>query len=130
MKWKERKNTTTDVDNNGSNAQLLVNLASQKHNTELFFKNQYGEPYIAVRLGNDKHLEIIALESRKYKHYLAKLFRENNDGQIVGKEAINNAINILAANAEFDGQTIPLHLRVAWGDTLINRPILIAFTMI
>jgi hypothetical protein len=52
------------------------------------------------------------LKSKKYKHYLSKLFRENN-GEIVGEEAINNAINTLSADAEIDGETIPLHLRVA-----------------
>jgi hypothetical protein len=99
-----------------SHAQMLVNLASLNHNTKLFFRNQYGEPYAAVRLGTDNHLEIISIESRKYKHYLARLFRENTGGQIVGKDAINNTINTLAANALFDGETIPLHLRVAWGN--------------
>jgi hypothetical protein len=113
---KEGNNKNNEKDN-GNNAQLLVNLACQKHNTELFFKNQYSEPYIAVRLGTGKHLEIMSLEGRKYKHYLAKLFRENTGGQIVGKDAINNAVNTLAANAVFDGETIPLHLRVAWGNT-------------
>jgi hypothetical protein len=129
---KDSKNKTegdNNNDNNVNNAQILVNLASLKHNTELFFKDQYGEPYVAVRLGKDqygepyvavrlgkeKHLEIMSLESRKYKYYLARLFRENTGGQIVGKEAINSTVNVLSANAEFDGETVPLHLRVAWG---------------
>jgi hypothetical protein len=113
---KESNNKSNEKDN-VNNAQLLVNLASEKHNTELYFKNQYGEAYAAVRLGRDNHLEIMSLESRKYKHYLARLFRENTGGQIVGKDAINNAINTLSANAVFDGETIPLHLRIAWGNT-------------
>src|SRR5215204_4844900 len=112
---KEDKNKSDDAAPEASHAQMLVNLASQKHNTELFFKDQYGEPYIAVRLGKNKHLEIMSLESRKYKYYLARLFRENTGGQIVGKEAINSTVNVLSANVEFDGETIPLHLRVACG---------------
>jgi hypothetical protein len=101
-----------------SDAQVLVELASLSENTELFFKDQYGKPYVAVRIGLDKHLEIMPLEgSSKYKYYLARLFRENKDGQIAGKDSINNAINSLAANAIFDGETIPLHLRVAWGNS-------------
>ena len=55
------------------------------------------------------------LESNKYKYYLTRLFRENTGGQIVGKDTVKNAINSLAANAIFDGETVPLHLRVAWG---------------
>ena len=37
------------------------------------------------------------------------------NGEIVCEEAINNAINTLSADAEIDGETIPLHLRAAWG---------------
>ena len=36
-------------------------------------------------------------------------------GKLPGKEAINNVINALAADAEFEGEVIPLNLRVAWG---------------
>lgn len=37
------------------------------------------------------------------------------EGEIVGEETINNALSSLSATADFDGETIPLHLRVAWG---------------
>ena len=107
-------------DSQPSAAQLLVELASDPQNIELFFTNQYGKPYVAVRLGNDRHLEIIPLESSKSKYYLAKLFTENIGGRVPGKDAINNAINSLAAKAVFEGQTISLHLRVAWGSP-VNR---------
>jgi len=33
----------------------------------------------------------------------------------MGEDAINNAISSLSADADFDGETIPLHVRVAWG---------------
>lgn len=101
--------------NKGNNARILVELASRKENTEKFFKDQYGRPYVAVRLGKEKILTTMPLKSNKYKHYLSKLFRENRDGEIVGEEAINSAINTLSADADFDGETIPLHLRVARG---------------
>jgi hypothetical protein len=105
-------------ENNGqksNNARILVELASQKENTEKFFKDQYGRPHTAVRYGKEKIQAIMPLKSKKYKHYLSKLFRENMDGEIVSEETINNAINTLAADAEIDGETIPLHVRVAWG---------------
>jgi hypothetical protein len=101
--------------NKSNNARILVELASRKENTEKFFKDQYGRPNAAVRFGKDKILRNMPLKSKKYKHYLSKLFRENMNGEIVGEDAINNAINTLAADAEIDGQTIPIHLRVAWG---------------
>jgi hypothetical protein len=99
----------------GNNARILVELASLKENTEQFFKDQYGRPYVAVRLGKDKILAIMPLKSSKYKRYLSKLFRENRNGEIIGEDAINNAISSLSADADFDGETIPLHLRAAWG---------------
>ena len=101
-----------------SNANILVDLAADHKNAELFFKDQYGKPFVAVRLGIDRHLEIIPLESKKYMQYAARLFRDNMNGKIISTDSISNAINILAANAEFDGEIIPLHLRVAWGDTV------------
>jgi hypothetical protein len=99
-----------------SYSKILVDLVSRNENIELFFKDQYGKPYVAVRLGTDRHLEIIPLESKRFRHYAARIFRENTDGKVISKDSINNAINTLAANAEFEGRTIPLHLRVAWGN--------------
>ena len=116
-----QNNVDPTFDNNGhnntkgNNARILVELASRKENTEKFFKDQYGRPHAAVRFGKEKILIIMPLKSNKYKRYLCKLFRENRNGEIVGEEAINSAINTLAADADFDGETIPLHLRVAWG---------------
>ncbi len=115
IKDSQKLNQDNEKFENSSSARTIVELASKKENTERLFKDQYGRSYVAVRLGNDRHLVIMPLKSSKYKHYLAKLFRENRKGEIVGEEAINSAINSLAADAEFDGETIPLHLRVAWG---------------
>ena len=78
----------------GNNARILVELASLKENTEQFFKDQYGRPYVAVRIGKDKILTIMPLKSSKYKRYLSKLFRENREGEIVGEDTINNAIRL------------------------------------
>lgn len=87
-----------------TDAQLLLEFASRKENTELFFKNQYGEHYVAVRLGKDKHLEIMPIKSEKYKYYLAKLFHENFAGRIIDNDTISNAINVMATKAQFDGE--------------------------
>lgn len=96
-------------------AEALVKLAARPENTELFFKNQYCEPYVAVRVGNDRHLEIIKLQSKKYEGYLIKLFYENSNRRILGKDTVNKALNLLEANTLFDDKIIPLNIRVAWG---------------
>ena len=129
---------TADNDNEEeyeSDEDILLRLVTSKENTDLLFKNQYGEHYAAVRIyktrienatygdgaiNNDgtnyeNHLEIIPLNSSKFKHFLTRLFKKETDGQLPGKEAINNVINALAADAEFEGEVIPLNLRVAWG---------------
>jgi hypothetical protein len=124
-KIKASQTTRNKADNNGQNnskrseggnyAKILVALASQNENSEQLFKDQYGRPYVAVRLGKGKILGTMSLKSSRCKRYLSKLFTENMDGEIVGEEAINNAISSLSATADFDGETIPLHVRVAWG---------------
>ena len=67
------------------------------------------------------HKELIALESDRFKRYLAKLFYDNNNNNNNNNNnrsvsiipVFNNAIQIVQANIEYDGQTIPLSLRVA-----------------
>jgi hypothetical protein len=102
------------TEHTGKDALVLLDLASCPENTELFFKDQYGEPYGAIRVGQDKHLEIIPLRGNKYEGYLTKLFYENH-GKLVSRDSISRAINLLAANTFFDDKIIPLHVRVAWG---------------
>ena len=63
--------------------------------------------------------ELIALESDRFRRYLAKLFYDNNNRGIAKTENINSAVQILQANVEYDGQTIPLSLIVAWKEDTI-----------
>jgi hypothetical protein len=91
-------------------SQILIKLA--KANTEIFFKDQYGEAYAKVRIKD--HSEIINLESNTFKYFLSKLYYENSNGKIASQEAINDAIRLLQAKTLFeDNNTIPLNLRVA-----------------
>jgi hypothetical protein len=92
-----------------SEPQILLELAHA--NVSRFFKDQYGIAYALIVLTKGRR-ELIALESGKFRRFLAKLFYDNNKG-IAKTEHINNAIQILQANTEYDGQTIPLSLRVA-----------------
>jgi hypothetical protein len=99
-----------------SESQILLELAHA--NVSRFFKDQYGIAY-ALIVRTKGRRELIALESGKFRRFLAKLFYDNNKG-IARTEHINNAIQILQANIEYDdGQTIPLSLRVAWKEDAI-----------
>lgn len=106
-------------DKSGVSDDQVLDLACDQENTELFFKNQYGEPYAAVRVGNDKHLEIIPLQSNKYEGYLTKLFYEKH-GKLVGKDSLTRTLHLLSANTTFGDKTLSLHVRVAWGQS-VNR---------
>jgi len=110
------KNESEEESTSCDDAQILYRLASNQENTE-FFKNQYDEPYVAVRVGKDRHLETMPLLSNKYERYLIRLFCKSNWGKIIGKDAVSRALNLLAANTIFDGKTVPLQIRVAWGKT-------------
>ena len=56
----------------------------------------------------------MSIDSIKFKRYLSKLYRDNT-GSSIGDSSINTVITNLAAEAEFNGDIIPLHLKVAWG---------------
>ena len=62
----------------------------------------------------EDHYETLPIDSTKFKRYLLKLYYDTQEGKIANTEAINSAISQLEAKAFYEGQTIPLHLRVAW----------------
>lgn len=96
-------------------AQILIELAHA--NVSRFFKDQHGIAF-ALIVPKEGLRELVALESNKFRRFLVKLFYDNHKG-IAKTEHINNAIQILQANIEYHGQTIPLSLRVAWkGDAI------------
>jgi hypothetical protein len=108
---KAPKNEDDQQQQQQSHADILVQLATD--NTELFFNDQYGTAFALVTIDTDRHREVIRLESDKFRRYLSKLFYDNQEGRVVNSEAIGNAIHVLQAQTEYDGQTIPLSLRVA-----------------
>jgi hypothetical protein len=86
-----------------SPSQSLIELAHA--NTSLFFKDQHGTAFVLIAQ-TEGHKELIPLESDRFKRYLAKLFYDNNNKAIAKTENINNAIHILHANVEYNGQTV------------------------
>jgi hypothetical protein len=96
---------------NNSNANTIIDLAN--NNIETLFSDQYGTQFGLIRISD--HNEIMPLEGKKMHRFLAKLFYDNSN-DIASTESINNATQVLQAKADFEGQTIPLYLRVAWFD--------------
>ena len=119
----DTKNNKNDNNTHGNNdkkstAESLVKLALE--NSSLF-NDEYGIPHILLKI-ND-HYEILPIDGSRFKRYLFKLYYDTCDNKIANTDAINNAIQILGANAIFEGKTIPLHLRVAWSNNEIKDTI-------
>ncbi len=106
-------------DKESKKANELINLVLDSDDTEKLFKDQYGKPFAAVRIGEERCLDILPMTSIKFKRYLTKLYRENT-GSSIGDGSLNTVITTLTAEAEFNNEIIPLHLRVSWGSD-INR---------
>ncbi|HKG90174.1 MAG TPA: hypothetical protein VKA95_17805, partial [Nitrososphaeraceae archaeon] len=107
----EQKRNNNSSNNHSTSTQTLIQLAKQ--NTTLSFKDRYGIAYAKIKVA--AHGEIIAVESTKFEYYLSKLFYDFTGGKIAGQESLNNAIRVLLAETLFEGLTIDLSLRVAWG---------------
>ena len=112
---KQLKGVVAAANEDKSQSHILIELAHA--NASLFFKDQHGIAFALIVLKQDRR-ELVEVESNKFRRFLAKLFYDNHKG-IAKTEHINNAIQILQANIEYDGQTIPLSLRVAWKEDSI-----------
>jgi hypothetical protein len=89
-------------------ADKLVDLVTQNSNS--FFKDQYDTAY--ARIHNSDHNEIVRVEGGKFKRYLIRLFHES-ENKVANAEAVTNAVQVLQAKAEYNGETYPLSVRVA-----------------
>ena len=107
-------NTHSSSNNNDSKsiADILVKLTLEN---SILFKDEFGIPHGLVKINND-HFEVLSIEGNKFESYLSKLYYDNYGKKTANAEAINNSKRTLGAKAIFDGRTIPLHLRVAWGN--------------
>jgi hypothetical protein len=92
-----------------SPSEILLDLVSKANIT--FFKDQYNTAHASVNIHD--HAEILRVEGSKFKRYLTKLYYDSEE-KVIGSETVKNVISILQARAEFEGQTYPLSLRVAW----------------
>ena len=97
---------------NRSSADILVELGLK--NSTLFI-DEFSVPHALLKINND-YYEVLSIDSRKFEHYLSKLYYDNHDRKTANAESIKNASRTLGAKAFYEGQTIPLHLRVAWSN--------------
>ena len=107
----DSNNKINNATSHGSAAEIIVELVLE---SSTLFKDEFGIPHALVNI--NKQNEVLPIKSNKLEYYLSKLYYENKDKKIPNVEAINNAKRTLGARAIFEGQTIPLHLRVAWSN--------------
>lgn len=103
------KKKNVDDEEPKSHAELLMDLAAE--NIQQLFKDQYGFAHAVIRIAD--HNEVLPVENSRFKRYMAKLFWDRYQ-KVVGSESITNATTILQARAEYESETFPLNLRVAW----------------
>ena len=107
--------TAEEKDTSKSFEKTLIELALK--NLTLF-KDESGTPHALVKIKD--HYDVISIglrEGSRFKRYLIKLFYDTFNDCIVNTETINNVVQILQTSAEYEGKTIPLHLRTAWSNT-------------
>jgi hypothetical protein len=87
-------------------ADILVELAADAS----FFHSADGTGYGDI--SNNGHREVWAIKSSRFRQWLARLFYEATGGA-AGNQAMESALNVLCARAQFDGPERDVHLRVA-----------------
>ncbi len=99
-------------------AGMLIRLAEDY---ATLFNDEFGVPHALLKIDNNHH-EVLSVEGKKFERYHAKLFYDQF-GIVATAEGLNSAIRTLAAKAIFDGETIPLHLKIAWTNPQIKDSI-------
>ncbi|SFN01699.1 hypothetical protein [Thermodesulforhabdus norvegica] len=89
-----------------SQADVLVHLGLKA----TLFHDEEHEPFAAFPVGD--HQEIWPIRSRRFKRWLTGQFFEIT-GKAPNTDSINQALNVLEANAVFGGLKYKLHLRTA-----------------
>lgn len=89
-----------------SAADRLIDLSRDT----FLFKTPEKDPYAIYLVDGTKHCDPV--ESKAFGHYLTKRYYEA-EGSAITATALDTAVRQLAAKARFEGQTIPLYVRVA-----------------
>ena len=89
-----------------SQADRLVEIAEQ---VELFHQD-IDEPFASFEVAN--HVETWRVKSAGFKRWLSHAFYLHHKN-VPSSQAIQDALNVLAGRANYDGEQIPVHTRVA-----------------
>lgn len=86
-------------------------LETANESVKKLFVDEYQIPYALILVQD--HLEVIPLESRRFRNYLAgEIYKQNET--VLDPQTLKAAIGVLSAKAEFEsGDPIKLNLRVA-----------------
>lgn len=85
-------------------------LEIAKQSCTKLFTDQHGTPYAAISVNG--HIETIELGHSRFKNWVCKQFYETKQ-ETLGDQDVSSVLNILKAEAEFHGERIELHVRVA-----------------
>jgi hypothetical protein len=100
-----------DAGEDPSQATMLVQLANEA-GVELFH-NAVGDGFVSVQVGG--HRETWPVRSRAMRSWLIKLYFDFTRAA-PNSEAIQAALNVLGAEAQFEGPELPVYLRVGEHD--------------
>jgi hypothetical protein len=87
-------------------AELLIKCASGVE----FFHTPAGDAYARIKVGD--HVEVHPLRSKGFRRYLVRDFFDKY-GKPPGAQALQDALGLLEARAQFDGPEREVHVRVA-----------------
>jgi hypothetical protein len=109
LTWKLIGDPQEEEEDTRSLSEQLVDLVCE--NASLLFNDDCDIHY--ARVYNKDHYELIKIGSEKFRRYISKLYYDI-EGKVLYSESIISAVSVLRARAEYEGQTVPLSLRVAW----------------
>lgn len=78
------------------------------------FTDQYTKPYAVIRVNS--HAETLSLQSQKFRNWIAKLYYDAHGGTL-SSEDITSTLNVLKAEAQFNGNQRVLDVRVVGDDS-------------
>ena len=110
------KKPNEDDDTNNIFKSAADNLVELVLENSTLFKDEFEIPHALIRINN--HFEVLSIEGSKFESYVSKLYYDKCDKKIANAESINNAIRTIKGKAIFEGQTISLHLKVAWANEI------------
>jgi hypothetical protein len=94
----------------GGKGNTEVFLETARNNCNEIFKDEYKVAHAAVMI--NEHLEILPIGESRFKNWLRKTVKREHD-VIISSQMVEDVVNTLIADAEFDGETKELGLRLA-----------------